>query len=183
MKRSVLNISRVFLILGLSCISFNGNSQDLKMTKKEKKNAKEAETIKNFTELGVILERRKFVFEANRKQNGEGLIVTINPSSNYIKIDSVRIIMNLERFGDGWMPNVTLYGNAQTMGGIITHWELLKNSKKLYYYLMLRSIPDYPKPASPNFTIRIYADKSAMVRLNRGRKSDFNEFFGCLKAL
>ena len=183
MKKSIKKSSGLFLILVLCCISIIGNSQDLKLSKKEQKEARKAERLKEYEVLGTLLESRKFVFEGTRKQNKEGMIVTINPALNFVRFDSLKINMNLERMGDEWMPNVTLLKNNQPMSGNISHWELLKNSKKLNYYLILRSTPDYPSMGSFNFTMRINADKSAVVRLNVGRKSDFNEFHGYIKAL
>jgi len=183
MNKSIKKISGLFLILILCCISIIGNSQDLKLNNKEQKEAMKAARLREYEALGTLLESRKFVFEATRKQNKEGLIVSINPALNFVRFDSVRINMNLERMGDEWMPNVTLLRNAELMRGNISHWELLKNSKKLNYYLILRSTPDYPGMGTFNFTMRINADKSTAVRLNVGRKSDFNEFHGYIKAL
>jgi hypothetical protein len=182
MNNLILKVSSFLLIPGLCCVSVIGNYQDLKLTKKELKEAKKTEKSKNFEALGTFLESRKFLFESNIKKNREGLTVAINPSINYFKVDSLSINMNFETAGLTWMTNVAQYFNSQPKEGDIYHWELLKNSEKFNYYLTLRANIDYPFTSTFSFTVRIYADKSAMVRLNSGRKSDFNEFHGKIKA-
>ena len=65
MKKSVFKISSFFLILGLCWISIIGNSQDVKLNKKEKKEVRKAERLKDYEALGTMLESRKFVFSVD----------------------------------------------------------------------------------------------------------------------
>ena len=167
----------------LSWITVIASAQDSKQVKHELKEAKKAEKIRSFEELSNLLESRRFVFEANQKQNGEGLISAANPGLNYIKVEFENISAKLEISGTEWAPYVSLYYNAMLRSGVIKHWELLKDKKRLNYYLTIRSLSEHPSHGVPNLTIRIYNNKSAMVKLGKSRKTDYTGFHGYIKEL
>jgi hypothetical protein len=184
MEKSLNEIYRVFLILGFSWVSASGIAQDPGMTRQIQKETKEAEKIRRFEDLDTLLESRRFVFIAHTKQNGEGLIETTDPDKNYIRFEFPRVSAKLERIGSGGSLSVTSYFNTQVLRGIIDHWELLKNTRKLNYCLIVRSVPENASQGNPpNFTMWIFNDRTAMVRLAGQRKTNFSTFSGRIKEL
>jgi hypothetical protein len=177
MSKSILKISSFFLILGLCYISIIGSSQDLNLSRKEKKEAKKTEAILNYNSLGVLLESRKFVFEANRRQSKDGSVVIINPNINYIIIDSMSYTTTIF----GLKPNE----------GVLTRWVLLKNNKKLSYSIKFdMQISPAMSVATSVYEIYmdVYANKNAKVRMKRNlgiTYTGINEtlYYGQIKTL
>jgi hypothetical protein len=151
MKKSTLKISDFFLILGLCWISIIGNSQDLKLDKKEKKEARKAERLKDYEALGTLLESRKFVFEADRISS-QMFNNRISPDHNYIRFDTLSAFIQFERTIKSKKP-LTWEGN-------IVGWELEKNDKKLYYDLKFNI-----STVTQNYYMFINYDSSANLRI------------------
>ena len=141
-------------MLGLSWISFIGISQDLKLNKKEKKELRKAERLKDYEALGTLLESRKFVFEAKTMQTNYGQTKTVNPNFIFFKFDSTSVTNQSPAMSiDSYLHN-----------GTITHWELSRNNKNLNYIISIASTLG----GSTNFQMLISADKSARVKVSRG---------------
>lgn len=136
MGKSIIKSSRFFLILGLSLISNIGSTQDSTPTKKEQKEARKAEQLKDYEALGLLLESRQFVFVSERVQGSTGI-----PIYNSIHIDGPRISANLENptntsgafsgAADNTSPRIGPSGLF--FDGDIDKWELSKNTKNLSY--------------------------------------------------
>jgi len=88
--RSVIKIRSFFLILGLCWIFIDGNSQDTILSKKEKKEARKAEKLKDYSALGILLESRKFSFGTDRAQANTGTTVMV-----ILTMQAAMIIMEL----------------------------------------------------------------------------------------
>jgi len=154
MKKSVFKISSFFLLLGLCWISIIGRSQDLKLDKKEKKEARKAEKSKNFEAIGSLLESRKFVFEARTMQTKDGTINTVNPNFIFFRFDSTSVTNQ---------PAATSI-DSYFHNGTITYWELSRNNKNLNYIIRIVSTLG----GSTSFQMFISADRSARVKVSRG---------------
>jgi hypothetical protein len=89
--KSVFKFSTVFLILGLCWINIIGNSQDLKLNKKEQKEARKAERLKDYEALGALLESRKFAFVTDRAQGTTGATVY-----NVVQVAEARVFARCE---------------------------------------------------------------------------------------
>ncbi len=59
----------LFLAFGLSLISLNSNSQDIKLTKQEQKEARKAQLYANFKAIDTLLMKKTFVLEADYLEN------------------------------------------------------------------------------------------------------------------
>jgi len=131
-------IGRFLLALGLSWICINGNAQELKLSKKEQKEAMKAEKLKGYQALDSLLESRKFAFVTDRVQGNIGSTVY-----NVIQVDEARVFVRCDnpkntsgRFS-GEADNTTpLIGpTGLFFEGDIFNWELSKNSKDLSFII------------------------------------------------
>jgi hypothetical protein len=138
MRKSILKISSFFLILGLSSISIIGISQETKLPKKERKDARKAEMFKSYQGLGVSLEMKRFVLEMDYQTNQNQNKTRLNPMSNFIMVDtsscvfqneSTNIISDLDKV-------------VSKVEGSIDGWKLAKDIKHLSYYLQFRMFTD-----------------------------------------
>lgn len=137
MKKSVFKIIIIFLILGLNCISIIGNPQDLKLNKKEKKEVRKAERLKDYEALGTLLERRKFLLEMDYQLYGQNK-TRLNPMLNTIKVDTSSCVFQSE------FTNIVSDLNrvVSKAEGSIDGWKLVKDIKHLGYYLQFRMFTD-----------------------------------------
>lgn len=169
MKKRVLNFSKLFLILGLCCISIIGSSQDKDESKKEKKAASEAEKSKNYEELGTLIESKKFVFEADYIQYADKSRVLC---SSVIKVDSMRV------FIDSQNPIFSAPSRYSSVGDI-QRFKLLKNTKEQSY-----TVKFYANDGGFSYDIDmvINTDKSGIVKMNMGNSILNRDFYGRIKA-
>lgn len=169
MKKSVFKISRVFLILGLSWISIIGNSQDGKLDKREKKEARQAERLKDYEALGQMIESKKFVFAVDRVQSATGAKI-----SDVIRLDGSKILISIEDPKDTSGRNSGVRSNSTpaigTTGfvfeGNIGRWELHKYPNNLSYSIRFE-VNRTASNAEVVYEIymNIHADRSASVEI------------------
>jgi hypothetical protein len=131
MKTMKMNIVSPFLILGFFWIFLNSNSQDVKLSRQERKEVKKAQMAVNFYILDSLLNSKSFVLEADYLQNGYGVRVPVLPTLNFIKVDQFNgILQTGSNLGMGYngVGGVTAEGNIES-------WKIYKDVKKLYYSL------------------------------------------------
>jgi len=124
------------------------------LSKKEKKEARRSERLKDYEALGFLLESRKFVFEAKTMQTKDGNVIPVNPNYVFFKFDSPRVTNQ----------SPTMMLDSYLHEGTITYWELLRNNKNLNYIISISTTMG----GSTNFQMLISADKQARVKVNRG---------------
>jgi hypothetical protein len=130
MKMNLNKIS-LFLIFGLIWICQNGNAQDRKLTRQERKEVRKAQMDANFYILDSLLNAKSFVLEADFLQNQYGDRIPVVSNLNFIKLDGTSAILqtgNNTGIGYNGVGGVTAEGN-------IASWELSKDPKKLTYWL------------------------------------------------
>jgi hypothetical protein len=154
MKRSILKNSRFLLILGLLWIPNIVNSQNLKLSRKELKEASKAEKVNKYKELSTLLESRRFVFEADSKSQANDYLGRISADRNYVRVDSLTAFIQFEK----WIGNSKV--PVQTWEGNIVNWELVKNDKKLYYNLQFKI-----STVIENYYLFIYYDSTAKLKI------------------
>jgi hypothetical protein len=129
MKTIKRNLKRLLLILGFFLVTVYSNSQDIKLTSQERKEAKKARLTASFYALDSLLNSRSFVLEADYLQNKYGYRVPVVSTLNFIKVDvSNGILQTGTDFGNGYngVGGVTAEGN---IGG----WKIVKNYKTFSY--------------------------------------------------
>jgi len=127
MKTMKMNMVSLFWILGFFLITLNSNSQDIKLSRQERKEVRKAQMAANFYVLDSLLNSKSFVLEADYLQNGYGYRVPVVSGLNFIKVDELKGILQTGsdfRIGYNGVGGVTAEGS-------IGSWKIGKNLKAL----------------------------------------------------
>jgi len=131
MKTMIMNKVSLFWILGFFLISFNSNSQNIKLSRQDRKEVRKAQMAANFNILDSLLNEKSFVLEADYLQNGYGFRIPVVSNLNFVEIDDLRGILQT---GSDFRMGYNGVGGV-TAEGIIGKWEVNKNFKSLSYTL------------------------------------------------
>jgi hypothetical protein len=131
MKASILNLEKWFLAIGLLLISVYGNSQEVKLSKEEKKEAKRDKEYYNFQVIDSMLKNRNFVLEADYLENQYGNRIPVLSAVNFIMVDSLRAVLQT--------GSNSLYGSngvgGTTAEGSLSSLRITKDLKNLSFFL------------------------------------------------
>jgi hypothetical protein len=116
MKKSLLKSSSFLLIVGLLWIPDIVNSQELKLTKKELKEASKTGKVNKYKALGTLLESRRCVFEFDSRSAAESYDGRVSADRNFIRIDSLTAFCQFEDYVG--IPKAPL----RTWEGSIVSW-------------------------------------------------------------
>ena len=131
MKTSKLKLECLLLTIGLFSVSFNCSSQEIKLSKQEKKDAERAQQYLNFQALDSLLTNKCFVLEADWLDNGYGVRRHVMSDINFIMVDSQKAVLQT-----GSNANVGWNGvGGATAEGNISGLKIEKNEKKLTFFL------------------------------------------------
>jgi hypothetical protein len=143
MKTIKMNIVSLFWIAGLSWISLNGASQDIKLSRQERKEAEKAQMTANFYILDSLMNARSFVLEADNLQNQYGDRAFVASNINFIRVDkSVGVLQTGSDWGGRGYNGV---GGVTAEGNIGT-WKVDRDVKRLTYrgqFSLLTNIGHY----------------------------------------
>jgi hypothetical protein len=142
MKTMKMNMVSLFCILGFFLISLNSNSQDIKLSRQERKEARKAQMAANFNVLDSLLNEKSFVLEADYLQNGYGYRVPVVSGLNFIEVNNSYGILQT---GSNFRMGYNGVGGV-TAEGIIGKWEVSKDFKKMSYtmqFSLLTNIGHY----------------------------------------
>lgn len=131
MKTSTVKLSSLFLAIGLLLVSFNSNSQDIKMTRQEKKEARKIVQYTNFQVLDSMITGRSFVLEADYLENQYGNRTPVLSTLNFVMVDSSNVVLQTgsnNRMGSNDIGGTTAEGNIQNL-------KIDKDLKNLSYSL------------------------------------------------
>jgi hypothetical protein len=102
MKTSTVKLCSLVLSIGLLLVSFNSSSQDIKMTRQEKKEAMKIVQYANFQVLDTMIHRRGFVLEADYLENQYGNRTPVTSTLNFFKVDTSNVVLQTgSNFGIG----------------------------------------------------------------------------------
>lgn len=143
MKTMKMNVRlSLFLVLGFLGISINGFSQNQKLSRQERKEARKAQSVANYYVLDTLLNSKTFVLEADFLQDKYGERIPVPSNLNFIKVNNSGGILQTGSnygLGNNGVGGVTAQGS-------IGSWEITKNPKRLYYTIhfnMLTNIGNY----------------------------------------
>jgi hypothetical protein len=135
-------IGKYLLLFCLLSFSINGNSQDTKLTRQERKEVRKAQMTENFYILDSLLNSRRFVLEADYLKNQYGDMVAVTSMLNFIKVNGSKGVLQT---GSNLRIGSNGVGGA-TAEGTIGLWEIKRNVKNLTYTLrfnLLTNIGNY----------------------------------------
>ncbi len=143
MKTIKMNIVSLFWIVGLSWISLNGYSQDIKLSRQERKEVEKAQRAANFYILDSLFNARSFVLEADNLSNQYGERAFVVSNLNFIRVDkSVGVLQTGSDWGGRGYNGV----GGVTAEGSIGAWKVDKDTKKLIHrvqFSLLTNIGHY----------------------------------------
>lgn len=129
MKTTKLYRIGLICMTGLILLTANGFSQDMKLSRQDKKEARKAMLAENYRILDSLLTDRKFVLEADFLQNQIGDRVPVASRINFIKINGDRGVLqtgNDLRVGYNGVGGVTAEG-------IVSAYKISRDKKSLSY--------------------------------------------------
>jgi hypothetical protein len=165
MKNSRFNIGRLFFGIGLLLISISGNSQDNKLSKEEKKQAKKDQDYYNFQVVDTMVQNKSFVLEADYLENQYGIRRPVQSLLNFIELDSVNAVLQT---GSNLTAGSNGVGGA-TAEGSISGLKVTKNAKNLTFFLRFTIVSNI---GIYDVAMTIYSNKNARAEisgLSRGR--------------
>ncbi|MGD0582803.1 MAG: DUF4251 domain-containing protein [Bacteroidales bacterium] len=121
----------IFLVLGSFFIPFVAFSQNAKISRQEKKEAKKARMEANYIILDSLLNSRQFVLEADYLQNNNGETKPVESNLNFIRLTGSKGTLQTGsdfRMGNNGVGGVTTEGD-------IGYWHLTRNPKGHSYDL------------------------------------------------
>jgi hypothetical protein len=116
-------------LLGLLFVSVNGHSQDMKVSRQDKKEARKAMMAENYRILDSLLTEKRFVLEADFLQNEIGERAPVASRLNFIKIDGERGVLQT---GSDLRVGYNGFGGVTAEGDVVS-WKILKDKKSLSY--------------------------------------------------
>jgi hypothetical protein len=131
MKTSISKFESIFLTIGLFLISFNSNSQDVKLSREEQKVAKRDRDYFNFQVIDSMLVNKSFVIEADYLENQYGNRRLVSSNVNFIMVDSLRAVLQTGSFASTGTNGV---GGA-TAEGSISGLKITKDLKNLSFFV------------------------------------------------
>jgi hypothetical protein len=133
MKTMKMKMNRIslFWIFGLFWICLNGNSQETKLSRQERKEVRKAQLAANFNILDSLLNSKSFVLEADFLQDSYGNRIPVVSNLNFIKVDGSNGILQT---GSNYSLGYNGVGGVTAEGSLGT-WEINKDPKKLSYWL------------------------------------------------
>ena len=117
----------LFLIFGFFWISTNSYSQDIKLTRKERKEVRKAQMTANFYILDSLLNTKSFVLEADYLRDTYGYRIPVIPSLNFVKVNDQNGVLQT---GSGIRMGYNGVGGVTAVGSI-GNWKVYRNMKHL----------------------------------------------------
>jgi hypothetical protein len=143
MKKMNMNVRlSLFLVIGFLGISINGFSQNQKLSRQERKEARKAQSVANYYVLDTLLDSKTFVLEADFLQNKYGDRIPVPSNLNFIKVNNTEGILQT---GSNFATGYNGVGGV-TAEGSIGSWGITKDPKRLSYsvhFSMLTNIGNY----------------------------------------
>jgi hypothetical protein len=165
MKKLTLIPEALFLTIGLCLISLKSNSQDIKQTRQEQKEAKRAVMALNFQILDTLIQGKDFVLKADFLENQYGDRVPVASALNFIRVNSSKAVLQT---GSNTRIGFNGVGGITAEGGI-ERWEVNKDFKHLNYTLQFGVVTNI---GFYDITMMIGADNHARAiisGLSRGK--------------
>ena len=131
MKKLGFHTGNLILVIGFCLISYSGYSQNIKLSRRDQKEAKKAQNYAMFQLLDTLLDSKAFVLEADFLEDQYGNRVNVTSVLNFIRVDSDKAVLQTGSniyLGYNGVGGITAEGN-------VNNWEVNKNVKNLSYFL------------------------------------------------
>jgi hypothetical protein len=131
MKTSISKLESMFLTIGLFLISLNGNSQDVKLSRIEKKAAHRDKEFYNFQVVDSMLVNKSFVIKADFLENQYGDRIPVSSKINFVMMNSVKAVLQTGSLSGSGTNGV----GGTTAEGRVSGLQITKDIKNLNHSL------------------------------------------------
>lgn len=158
MKKSTFNFRILFLAVGFFWITLTSYSQDVKLTRQERKAVKETAQQAGFYYLDSLLQSKQFVLMAYVLQNQYGDRVHVTPLLNFIRVNMDNIVLQT-----GVNPDRGYNGvGGVTAEGTMGNYSITRNLKSKSCFLQFTVLSNI---GSYDVSIRVSADNQARAEI------------------
>lgn len=131
MKTKILKLESLFVTIVLILVSLNAASQDNRISRQEKKEARRDRQYLNFQAVDSMLQSKSFVLEADFLENQYGNRIPVLSNLNFIIVDSTRAVLQT---GSSTGAGTNGVGGA-TAEGSLQGMKIVKDNKNLNFSL------------------------------------------------
>jgi hypothetical protein len=117
----ILKSLSLFLVAGFFLIMQNINAQDVKLSRQQQKEVRNAQMEANFYRLDTLLNSRSFILKANYLRDSYGAKTLVVSTLNFIKVDSDEGIVQTGSNSELGFNGV----GGVTAEGTIGRWEVI----------------------------------------------------------
>jgi hypothetical protein len=151
-------MGKAIIISVLLLLSLYGSSQDAKLSKEDRKEARRNMQNVNFQVLDTMLKSKNFVLVADFLENPYGNRTPVLSDLNFIKVDSTTAVLQT-----GFMNRYGLNGvGGTTAEGSIRGFKMVKNLKNKSFYLRFTVVTDI---GIYDVSMTVYADNIAKATI------------------
>jgi hypothetical protein len=130
MKTNIIKTTwNLFLVAVLLTSSVLVNAQDIKLSRRERKEVEKANLEWNFHILDSLLNAKSFVLEADYLQDKYGMRVPVLQSLNFIKVNATNGVLQT---GNNYSMGLNGVGGV-TAEGSLGSWKISKDFKRMSY--------------------------------------------------
>lgn len=138
-KLYYLSALSLLIFLGISLSGYSQDfSRDQKLTRKEKKEAREAQLFANFKAIDTLIQNKTFVIEANFLQNRYGSNVPVMSNINFIKVNPDQVVLQT---GSSMAYGYNGVGGV-TAEGALSNYKVYANEKNLNHVVTFTTVTD-----------------------------------------
>ena len=156
---------RIILLLVCLGIFYPASSQEVKPSRKTRKEIRRNEELQKYHTLGAILGSRRFLLEIESIQYQSRTMKKSNPMENIIMIDSLSCTWHSE---SNDIPT-DLFSTVSKAQGSIDDWILKNNLKHLDYFLKFKMFTDN---GLFRVSVTLYPDRTFSGNIS-GSRDDF----------
>jgi hypothetical protein len=138
MKTIMKDITCLFILLIFFGFSENVNSQNIKLTREEKKEVRKARMEVNFYVMDSLLNSGQFVLEADYLQDKRGNRYPVNSNLNFIMLDGPTGVLQT---GSDVVVGSNGIGGV-TAEGTVNSWEMAKDTARYVFTIRFGLLTD-----------------------------------------
>lgn len=156
-KSLILLFTFFAILMNLNAVAQEFKS-DTKLTRKEKKEARQAQLYANYKALDSLLEGKQYVLEANYLQDKYGSEIPVTSNLNFIRVDPKGVILQTGAYAGFGYNGV----GGVTAEGSLAKYKIEKDPKRLNYVVYITTTTDI---GTYDVVLRVSADNTARATI------------------
>lgn len=156
-KSLILLFTLLAILISVNTVAQEFKS-DTKLTKKEKKEARQAQLYANYKALDTLLERKQYVLEADYLQGKYGSEVPVTSNLNFIRVDPKGVVLQTgaySGFGYNGVGGITAEGN-------LAKYRVFRDDKRLNYVVYITTTTNI---GTYDVVLRVSSDGTARATI------------------